>query len=86
MLRVIVEMVPGGRPELRHTIGSMAIGNLSNLADISDYRIDATESANHLTGTPSRSTTCTVSGHDRHQSVWSLIAKAAAEIMKAGVR
>jgi hypothetical protein len=83
MLRVIVELVPGGHRELRRTIASMNIGNQSNLADISDYKIGAMESANQLTGTPSRSATCTVVGHDRRQSVWSLIAKAAAEIEKA---
>jgi hypothetical protein len=57
MLRVIVELVPGGRRELRRTIPS--------------------------TGTPSRSTTCTVTGHDRHQAVWALLAKAAEAIHKA---
>jgi hypothetical protein len=83
MLRVIVELVPGGHRELRRTIASMNIGNESNLADISDYKIDAMEAANQLTGTPARSATCTITGHDRRQSVWVLIAKAAAEIEKA---
>jgi hypothetical protein len=83
MLRVIVELVPGGYRPLRRTIASMNIGNMSDLADISDYKIDATEQANQLTGTPSRSATCTVVGHHRRQSVWALIAKAAAEIEKA---
>jgi hypothetical protein len=83
MLRVIVELVPGGHRELRRTIASMAIGNVSDLADISDYRVDAMESTNRLAGTPSRSTTCIVSRHDRRQSVWSLIAKAAEAIQTA---
>jgi hypothetical protein len=83
MLRVIIELVPGGHSELRRTIASMAIGNISDLADISDYRVDAMESANRLACTPSRSTTCIVSRHDRRQSVWSLIAKAAEAIQKA---
>jgi hypothetical protein len=83
MLRVIIEIAPGGHLEFRRTIASMRIGNISDLADISDYRVDAMESANPLAGTPSRSTTCIVSRHDRRQSVWSLIAKAADEIRKA---
>ena len=41
MLRVIIEIVPGGHRELRRTIASMAIGNLSNLANVSDYEVDA---------------------------------------------
>ena len=83
MLRVIVELVPGGHQELRRTIASMAIGNVTDLADISDYKVDVLEAANKLTGTPSRSATCVVTRHDRRQSVWALIAKAAAEIGKA---
>ena len=83
MLRVIIEIVPGGQAQLRRTIASMAIGNISNLADVSDYKVDAMESANHLIGTPPRSATCEVTGHDRRQSVWALVAKAAAEIEKA---
>jgi hypothetical protein len=83
MLRVIIEILPGGQSQLRRTIASMRIGNISDLAEVSDYRVDAIESANHLAGTPSRSATCTVTGHDRRQSVWTLVAKAADEIEKA---
>lgn len=83
MLRVIIEILPGGHPEFRRTIASMNIGNLSDLADVSDYKIDAMEGPNPLTGTPPRSTTCIVARHDRLSSVWALIAKAAAEIQKA---
>jgi hypothetical protein len=45
-----------------------------DLADISDYRIEATEGRNPL---PQRSASCEVTGHDRRQSVWTLLAKAA---------
>jgi hypothetical protein len=83
MLRVIIEILPGGHLELRRTIASIAIGNKSDLANISDYKIDAMESANPLTGPPRRSASCQVPGHDRRQSVWTLVAKAAAEIEKA---
>jgi hypothetical protein len=83
MLRVIVELVPGGHRELRRTIASMQIGNESNLADISDYRVDAKESANPITSKPAVCATCIVAGHDRRSSVWDLVAKAAAAIEKA---
>ena len=45
MLRIVIEILPGGCPELRRTIASVRIGNLSNLASISDYGIDAIEAA-----------------------------------------
>jgi hypothetical protein len=83
MLRVTIEMVPGGFAPLRRTIASMTVGNVSDLADISDYRVDAMEGANPHTGEPLRSATCTIVGHDRRQSVWALLAKAADEITRA---
>ena len=83
MLKVVIEIIPGGVRELRRTIASMSIGNVSNLADISDYQIDAAESMNPLTGTSGRSATCKVVGHDRRSSVWALIAKAADAVQKA---
>ena len=82
MLRVLVELVPGGYAPLRRTIATMNIGNVTDLADVSDYKIDAIEAANPLAGTRPRSGTCVVSGHDRRQSVWALIAKAADEITR----
>jgi hypothetical protein len=83
MLRVKIELVPGGRRELRRTIASLDIGNQSNLADISDYKVDAVASANPVTAKPACFATCTVIRHDRRQSVWSLIAKAASAIQQA---
>jgi hypothetical protein len=41
------------------------------------------ESTNPLTGTPGRSATCKVLGHDRRSSVWALVAKAADAVQKA---
>jgi hypothetical protein len=64
MLRFIIELVPGGRRELRRTIASMHIGNQSDLADISNYKVDAVASANPVTAKPACSATCTVLGHD----------------------
>jgi hypothetical protein len=83
MLLITVEIWPGGRRDTRRTVASMAIGNLSSLAAISDYQIDARESANPLTAAPARSASCKVVGHDRRSSVWALVAKAATEIQQA---
>lgn len=82
MLVITVDIVPGGYEPLRRTIGSMQIANVSDLADVSDYAVDATESANPLTGKPPRTTACTVLAHDRRQSIWALLAKASGEILK----
>jgi hypothetical protein len=46
MLVVKVELVPGGFEPMRRTVASMRIWNLSDLADVSDYRVEGTERAN----------------------------------------
>jgi hypothetical protein len=83
MLIVTVDLVPGGYESHRRSIGSMRISNLSELADRLDYRIEAMESANPLTGTEPRKAECMVLAHDRRQSVWALLARASEEIVKA---
>lgn len=77
MLRVVVDLVPGGFNPLRRTIATMSISNVTDLADLSDYRIDAREGENALANLPPRNMSALVEGHDRRQSVWCLIAKAA---------
>ena len=37
MLKVTIELIPGGRKELAKVIGQGYIANVSNLADLSDY-------------------------------------------------
>jgi hypothetical protein len=82
MLRVTVDLVPGGFNELRRTIATMSIINKSELADRSDYLVEAKEGHNPVAALPSRNMSAVVTAHHRHQSVWSLIAKAAAAIAK----
>lgn len=83
MLIVTIDLIPGGFVPARRTIASMRIENVSNLADVSDYRIEVMEAASRVAGTPARSAHCMLAGHDRRQSVWMLLAKAGEEIMKA---
>lgn len=84
MLQITVSLVPGGFEPLRRPIATMSISNLSNLADRSDYCVEATETHNKLTGLPARSILAEVMDHERRQSVWFLIAKAASAVANAG--
>jgi hypothetical protein len=61
----------------------MRIANISDLADISDYVLEAMEAANPLTGAPARKGNIVLYHHDRRQSVWALLARAASEIERA---
>lgn len=83
MIIVHVELVPGGFEQQRRSIASLHIANVSDLADVSNYDIHVLEGANPLACTKPRIGSCRVSGHDRRQSVWSLIAKAAEAAMNA---
>jgi hypothetical protein len=83
MILVSIDLLPGGFRPLRRTIASMRIANVSELADVSNYQIDVMECSNPLTGTPPRNGSCTVENHDRRQSVWALVAKAAQAALEA---
>jgi len=78
MIRVTVEILPGGYAEGRRTIGLMHIANISDFSPRSDYMVDLTEGDNPHAGTKAFSCTVYVRDHDRNQSVWSLIAAALA--------
>lgn len=54
------------------------ISNISELADVSDYEVVASEGANPVARTPAWKGRGRVCLHDRRQSVWALVAKAAA--------
>jgi hypothetical protein len=78
MIKVTVEILPGGYAACRRTVGLMHIANLSNLARRSDYKVDIMEGDNPLAGTGALTCTVYVRHHDRNQSVWCLIAAALA--------
>jgi hypothetical protein len=83
MLILTIELVPGGLSPLRRSIGTVQISNVSELADISNYKLLAMEGANPLIGTSARVAECILIGHDRRQTVWKLIEAAAAELETA---
>jgi len=83
MLKVTIDLIPGGCSAPRRTIATMCIANESDLADLSDYSVEAMEGPNHLTCDPARNRACMVLAHDRRQSVWILLEKACAEIAEA---
>lgn len=77
MLRVTVEIWPGGDKTRAHTIAIANVANLSDLADVSDYAVSVTEGHNPVTNTPPWSQLGYVFQHDRRASVWTLVAKVA---------
>ncbi|MET4218715.1 hypothetical protein ABIB00_003933 [Bradyrhizobium sp. LB14.3] len=79
MLVVTVELWPGGSSRLRRPIGTMHIGNQSDLADVSDYWVIAMATANPLTGEPAGIAQFPVLAHPRRQRVWALIQRACEE-------
>jgi hypothetical protein len=78
MLVIKVELWPGGDERFKTVLARAGIGNVSNLAEVSDYEVAASEGANPLTGTPAWKGRGLLHQHDRRQSVWALVAKAAA--------
>jgi hypothetical protein len=84
MLIITVELASGEFSPIRRTTASMRISNLSDLADVSDYLVEATELSNPLTGDLPRRAECIVPAHARKQSVWALLQRACEEITKAG--
>jgi hypothetical protein len=83
MLIVRIELLPGGSFDARHTLSTMQISNISQLAAISNYAVTVLEAANPLTGEPAKLSAFEVKDHARAQSVWTLIASAVAAMKDA---
>jgi hypothetical protein len=77
MLRITIEIWPGGDKTRARSLAIANVANVSDLADVSDYEVSVTEGHNPLTNTPPWSQRGRVSQHDRRTSVWALIAKVA---------
>jgi hypothetical protein len=78
MLRITIDLVPGGRESAKRELARAELGNLSDLSDISDYAIVASEDVNSLAGRGRWKVRGMIARHDRNQSVWELVSKAAA--------
>jgi hypothetical protein len=78
MLRITVEVCPGGNESRAFTVAKAELGNLSDLADVSDYAVAMTEGDNPIAGTKAWRHQDRIVGHPRTASVWSLVAKVAA--------
>ncbi|MDB5582680.1 MAG: hypothetical protein JWR80_7856 [Bradyrhizobium sp.] len=77
MLRILVQLVPGGDEDLVREVARAELANISDLARISDYAIIATEGVNRLAALPAWSKRGLITKHDRRQSVWKLVERAA---------
>lgn len=78
MLRIRVELVPGGNEARKRELGCAVLGNITDLDPISDYQIRAREGDNPIAGTKAFDVRGMLTGHDRRSSVWALVVKAAA--------
>jgi len=77
MLRIIVELVPNGDESRVRELARAQLSNITALAPVSDYGIFACEGRNDVAGTIGWDSRGMIAGHDRMQSVWVLVAKAA---------
>jgi hypothetical protein len=79
MLRIIVELVPGGREHLKREIARAELGNVTAAgAVLDDYVIEAKEGVNPPAQRGRWESRGLITKHDRRQTVWALVAKAAA--------
>ena len=75
MLVVRVEIWPGGYELGKQEIAKMQVGNISDLADTSDYIAVWEEYGNEALGIPKSRNTVQIDGHARRSTVWSLLRK-----------
>jgi hypothetical protein len=78
VLRITVEIWPGGDKTRARAVAIANVANVSDLADVSDYAVSVTEGHNPVTKAPAWSQRGHLFQHDRRASVWALIAKVAA--------
>jgi hypothetical protein len=83
MLVVRVELWPGGERIFARQIAQMRIGNISNLAPVSTYRIQASNSAAPRLGIRAFVAEGMTIEHCRRDAVWVLLAKSSARVAQA---
>jgi hypothetical protein len=76
----MITLLPVGNPERRLIIGPTRTANICDLADVSDYSVEALEAANPMPNTPPREDRhCRIERYDGCQSTWKVLARAAIE-------
>jgi hypothetical protein len=78
LLRVTIEILPGGNKEHARAIAVADIANISDLSEVSDYAVSVTERYNPVANSPAWSRRGFILQHARRASVWALVAKVAA--------
>jgi hypothetical protein len=80
VIRVLVQLVPGGDERRTRELGRAELGNLSAAGPsiFSSYSIAAHECSNPLAGTGPWECRGKIENHDRRESVWTLVERAAA--------
>ena len=75
MIRIVIELVdPDGQvTALAHATAA----NISGLAPVSDYQVEAQEHDNALAGRPAWRSRGMIGTHRRQQSVWALVERVA---------
>lgn len=78
MLRITVEIWPGGRQPGKRVVATANVANISDLADVSDYDVEIQTSARmDPSWRPASEVSGEIRGHERDASVWSLVEKVA---------
>jgi hypothetical protein len=77
MLRVTIEIWPGGDRARAHAIAIADVINISELSEVSDYAVSDAEQYNPIAQTPAWSCEGNIIKHTRRTSVWALVAKVA---------
>lgn len=77
MIRIKVELVPGGVESRVQELGRAELGSLADTAAplFSDYSIAASETKNLVADTPAWEIRGTITNHDRRLSIWALVAR-----------
>jgi hypothetical protein len=78
MLRLTIEILPGGDATRACAIAVAIVANISDLSEVSDYAVSVTEQYNPVAHSPAWSCEGQILQHHRRTSVWALIAKVAA--------
>jgi hypothetical protein len=77
MLRVTIEIWPGGDKTCAAAIATANVVNISELSDTSDYAVSVIEQYNPIAESPAWSCDGHIFRHNRKTSVWALVAKVA---------